>query len=387
MLPRKCVHIYHYWDHPVLGFGHTRLQTWLPLSVTVCINGRHWLERQLQAESIPYHKDGNCFPHIADTGRARELLDEQLRADYPALLDGLLRTACPTAGELFEPQPLQYYWSADETEWATDILFRCQEDLDRIYHSLLRHGLVAADSPAVMRFFGKKLGGRAPKEILSDHRRRYEGVRLKHWVNRNSVKAYNKAGTILRLETTINNTRDFKVFRHPDDDDRRPASWQKMRKGVSDLHRRAQVSQACNERYADHLAATEVSETHRQVAGDICKRVKKKGRRHRALNPWNEEDYRTLQFLAKGEHNINGFRNRDLRAWLYPSASASRDKAEQRRASGRVTRRLQLLRAHGLIKKAPRTTRYVPTGKGRQVTTAILAASDADSKQLMTMAA
>jgi rRNA maturation protein Rpf1 len=34
-----------------------------------------------------------------------------------------------------------------------------------------------------------------------------------HSVGRNSVKAYDKQGTVLRVETTINNTRDFKVFR------------------------------------------------------------------------------------------------------------------------------------------------------------------------------
>ena len=86
--------------------------------------------------------------------------------------------------------------------------------------------------------------GRAPDEVVSDLRRRYEGVRVKHWVNRNSVKAYNKAGNVLRVEMTMNNTRDFKVFRHAADDPSQPQTWQKMRKGVSDLHRRAQRDDA-----------------------------------------------------------------------------------------------------------------------------------------------
>ncbi|MBE7546551.1 MAG: hypothetical protein HS127_11235 [Planctomycetia bacterium] len=34
-------------------------------------------------------------------------------------------------------------------------------------------------------------------------------------MNYNSVKMYNKSGSLLRIETTINNTRDFKVFRVP----------------------------------------------------------------------------------------------------------------------------------------------------------------------------
>lgn len=390
---RRCVFIYHYWNDPVIGFGHTRLQTWLPLSVTLCVNGRHWLERQLLAESIDYLKDGNCFPFIGDPVRAQELLDKQLCTNWPALLNPLLRRNCPVIDNLFGTSPLQYYWSADETEWATDVCFRSVADLERIYPSLLRHALVTAQSPSVLRFFGKrttpngKIPGSAPREILSDHRSRYEGVRIKHWVNGNSVKAYNKAGNLLRLETTINNNRDFKVFRHPDDDESRPASWQKMRKGVSDLHRRAQVSQACNDRYAEHLAAAAVNETLHQVAADVCRPVRRKKRRFRALNPWAPEDYEILRFIAAGEHTVNGFRNRDLRNHLYPETTGNNDTAHRNRLSGRVTRRLAMLRAHGLIKKVPRTTRYVLTAKGQKVSAAILAASAADSQQLMEMAA
>ena len=243
-----------------------------------------------------------------------------------------------------------------------------------------------------MRFFGRKVTdgtvrGRVPNEIISDLRHRYEGVRIKHWVNKNSVKMYNKAGSVLRIETTINNTRDFKVFRHPNDDQSRLASWQKMRKGVSDLHRRAQVSDACNKRYSEHLATASLNETLQQSAANICSRVKKNGRPYRALNPWAIEDYKMLQFISRGENHINGFRNRDLRHWLYPSTTTSNDKCEIRKASGRITHRLRILRAHGLIKKVPRTTRYMLTAKGRKVATAILAASATGTQKLMEMTA
>ena len=393
MAPRKCIFIYQYWNDPVLGFGHTRLQTWLPLGATICLNGRHWLERQLLAQKIAYVKDGNCFPMIADWNRAQELLDRQLQTNWPSLLHGLLRNSCPLIEQVIPELSGEYYWSADETEWATDIGFRNAADLERIYPSLLRHGMVSADSPAVMRFFGKKvteggkIAGRAPGEIVSDYRTRYEGVRLKHWLNGNSVKVYNKAGNLLRMETTINNPRDFKVFRPANDDDSVPPSWQKMRKGVSDLHRRAQVSQACNERYGDHLASAAVSGTLQQLVGDLCAPVKSKGRRFRALNPWAAEDFETLRFIARGENTINGFRNRDLRQWLYQQAAEGAAPDQLRRLSGRVTRRLSLLRAHGLIKKVPRTTRYVLTAKGQQAATAILAASAAETQRLMEMAA
>ncbi|MFM9067006.1 MAG: hypothetical protein ACKOUR_06730, partial [Planctomycetota bacterium] len=58
-----------------------------------------------------------------------------------------------------------------------------------------------------------------------------------------------------------------------------------------------------------------------------------------------------------------------------------------RRQSGQVTRWLTLLRAHRLIKKVPRTHRYMLSEKGRIVVTAILAAKNASTKQLAAIAA
>ena len=384
MAPRKCVWIYQYWNDEQLGFGHTRLQTWLPLSTTICLNGRHWLERQLLTEGIGYVKDGNCFTRIEDYSRAAAFIEQQHRTEWPQLLDGLVARNCPGFNTVLGDYPLEYYWSADETEWATDIVFRSAGELDALFPKLARYGLLTANSPAVMRFLGRYLTGPRSNEVRSHHRTRYEGLRLKHWINNNSLKMYNKAGNVLRTETTINQTREFKVYRHPDDDTDRPASWQKMRKGVSDLHRRAEVSQASNERYLDHLASANIAETLQETAGDICRRIRKDSKSHRALNPWNKEDNQTLQFLARGEHQLNGFVNKQLREALY---GKSKDATHRKKQSGQATRRLRLLRAHGLIRKVPRANRYQLTEKGRKVTAAILAASSADTEQLMDMAA
>jgi hypothetical protein len=49
---RKCLHLYHYQIHPVFGFMHTRIQTWFPFRIYVCINGREWLARQLDQAQL-----------------------------------------------------------------------------------------------------------------------------------------------------------------------------------------------------------------------------------------------------------------------------------------------------------------------------------------------
>jgi hypothetical protein len=195
---------------------------------------------------------------------------------------------------------------------------------------------------------------------------------------------YNKAGNVLRAETTVNQTRDFKVFRRPNDDKRRVMSWQKMRKGVSDMHRRAVVCQAANERYLDHLAAASLAQSLRQTVGDICKRQHRKGKTYRALNPFNQQDFESLQFLSRGEIHLNGFRNSNLRETLYPGI---KDGEQRKRISAKMSRYIRLLRAHGLVRKVPKTHRYQLTLKGARVVNAVLAASSANTEQLMEMAA
>ena len=82
---------------------------------------------------------------------------------------------------------------------------------------------------------------------------------------------------------------------------------------------------------------------------------------------------------------MNGFRNRDLVARLFSSPGHTQE--QRRRISTRVTRRLQLLRAHGIIQKVPPTHRYLLTKKGRQITTALLDSQDLTLAQLKKAAA
>lgn len=62
---RKCVHLYFYYEHQRFGFMHLRLQTWFPFQVNLCLNGRHWLGRQLDQVGIAYQKKGNTFLRVA----------------------------------------------------------------------------------------------------------------------------------------------------------------------------------------------------------------------------------------------------------------------------------------------------------------------------------
>lgn len=389
MLPRKCVFIYYYFDHPQVGFGHVCLQTWAPYSATICLNGRHWLEKQLKTRKVAYLKAGNCFPWIANVALAQQLLDAQLETQWPELLNDLVLRLCPSLPTLCPPVELRYYWSADQTEFATDVMFRSQADIDALFPALVLYGMRVSDCRAVLRYFGKPAGlsrsGRVPNDIQTDCKRRHEGIRIKHWVNGDSIKAYNKQ-SLLRVETTINNARNFKAFRSANDDPTKPCTWQKMRKGVSDLHRRCAVSRKSNERYLDALSAAAVNKTLHEAAQDACNPTSRHGRPVRGLNPWNEQDFKLLTFLAKGEWAINGFRNKNLRAWLDPDAQTLPSEV-RKKLSAKATRLIGILRAHGLVRKVPRENRYVLSETGQTFAHALLIASSTEVKRLTDLAA
>jgi hypothetical protein len=102
----------------------------------------------------------------------------------------------------------------------------------------------------------------------------------------------------------------------------------------------------------------------------------------RALNPLAPLDASLLEAINHGEFLLNGFRNRDLRALLFPDAAEATGK-EAKRQAAKVTRLLGLLRAHGLITKVSKTHRYQVSASGRRTVAALLAARQANAEQLL----
>jgi hypothetical protein len=383
----KCSHYYFYMMHPQFGLLHLRLQTWLPFTIHVCLNGREWLAREMRRRKIGFEQRDNCFVSIENVAAAQNLADQQLRTDWSGLLDGLRRMFHPVHETMFGEEPMDIYWSAEETEWATDVMFRSREALERIYPALVRHAITACGCQDVLRFLGRspKIRQYRTSDIVISSKTRPEGICVKHRLNQNSIKMYDKQQTVLRIETTINDPRDMKVFRPREGHPGETPTWQRLRKGVADLHRRAAVSQAANERYLDALAAVHHDQPLGETVQKLCQSTEWQGRRVRALQPLSPDDNRLLVAVNRGEFSINGFRNRDLRALLFGTVEATA--AELKRQGARTTRQIRMLRAHGLIRKISKTHRYTLTSKGRLAITALLAAQQASPQQLAQLAA
>ena len=383
----KCLHLYHYWLDPRFGFMSARLQSWFPFNIQICINGREWLARQLLGKGQNnFKRVENCFTWLGNPKLAQRLMDDQLSTAWPRALNAIARSLNPCHETIFRSSPMHYYWTAYQTELATDILFRDPQSLSGLYPQLVRYAMDAFKSPDVMRFLAQKTPGNFTGQIVSSFKDRAEGVRVKHWLRGNSIKMYDKAGSVLRVETTIGDPTDFKVLRPRQDDQDGKLQWLPLRKGVADLHRRAQVSQRSNDTYLNALAAVGDPTPCSQLFDSVCRPVTDRARRVRALRLGDPNDIALLEAIARGEFAISGFRNRDIRRLLYPVA-ATDSPLEQRRLAAKLTRQLRILRAHGLIQKVPKTSRYRLTAHGHALTAALFATRNADINQLLSKAA
>ncbi len=392
---RKCLHLYHYYQHPLFGFCYGRVQTWFPFTIQIGLNGREWLTRQLDAASLSYRRHDNCVTWVEDVAAAQALLDAQLRVPWAKQLQEIGSWVHPSQAGLLGKFHSGYYWSLKQSEWASDVLFHKPSELAKRYQPWLRYALADLSSVDVLRFLGRKLSasgevhGKYAAEVLTDLGRRVDGVRIKHRAGGNSIKMYDKAGgRVLRVETTINDPSDFKVYRTKENDAQGEKDWRVLRSGVADVHRRAQVSQSANERYMEGLAAVEQTQPLGELLEPLGRRVTepgKGGRKLRALTPLVGKDAALLEVISRPEFQLNGLRNRDVAATLGGKAAA--DAGERQRRSARVSRQLRLLRAHGLLKKVPKTHRYQVTDRGRILLTALQAARHASTQKLVAQAA
>ena len=185
----------------------------------------------------------------------------------------------------------------------------------------------------------------------------------------NWIKMYDKFGCILRVETVINNPREFKVWRGGVREGQMIKGWFPMAKGVANLHHYARLSGATNLRYLNAPAAVENPMQVQQSLARLAKPLRRKGRSHKGLNPALSPDVRLFAAVVRGKHAIMGFRNADIRAQLFGEL---RDAKRRRHLSAQVSRILKRLHVHGLIAKIPRSRRWRVSVRGQSAMTMAL---------------
>jgi hypothetical protein len=230
--PRKCLHYYLYRIDPEFGWMPVRLQTWAPYEIQVYVN--EWLARQLDAAGIGYRRRDNKIIAVDDFAAVGERF---AHTDGPPVLERQAALVNPLLPAITAAGFSSYWWVIDQCEYASDVLFTDRAALETIQGDLVTAAVTALGATDVLHFLGRKPHPAFAGEVTIDSRRRPEGCRVA--LPPQAIKFYDHAN-VFRVETTINNPREFKVLRSATDD--QEPRWCPMTKGVANFWRYAEVA-------------------------------------------------------------------------------------------------------------------------------------------------
>jgi hypothetical protein len=318
---------------------------------------------------LGFSQQDNAFLALDDPQATQKLADRFVGQNWPKILRRLVRQVNPLMSQGWF-RSLSYYWVVDQAEFSTDVIFTSREALAGLYPRLLDHAAVNFAAKDILRFLGRRLHPRFEGEVLTHCQKdRWPGARIKHSMKNNWLKMYDKFGLILRIETVINNPREFRVRRLRTGSGRQEMAWCPMNKGVSNLYRYREVALAANRRYLEALAVVANPAPAYEQVEQLTQPVVVAGRSYAGFNPASRLDVRLFRAVLDGNHLVHGFRNGDLRAILYQAPEDPSEYRRQRAAVGRLLRRLHV---RGLIAKVPRSRRWQVSREGHRVLGAVV---------------
>lgn len=348
----KCLHYYFYFIDEHLGLCYVRVPTWCPFRLQIYFNGHNWLEASLEKHNINYESIDNLIVSIGDFSKAQQFSD-QLKVDFiHNKLDQFAKLYCPVIKKL----ELSYHWSVMQVEYATDIVFNRQSDLQAIYGQLARTAIHTVKPENISTFLGRKLHVNYQDEMGNNFNTRIEGTRIKHTMGPVSIKMYDKMGIALRIECTVNNLSFFKHYREVEHRDGTCSlKLTSMKKGIYSLSALRELLLSANQRYLEFISSFDDNSAGIKNLNKISKTVIENNRSYKGFNFFSDDDQQLFEAVASGEYNISGFQNKNLRKKLLGKSSSQ------------VSRLIKRLRTHGLLKKIGRTYKYYLTKLGRKV--------------------
>ena len=348
----KCLTYYFYFIDELLGLCYVRVPTWLPFKLQIFFNGHAWLASELTKKNISHQMMDNAFITIDDWNKAQTISDNLSIEKLHKKLNAFAEKYCPVH-KVFKQQ---YHWSIMQCEYATDIVFKKQEDLKPLYEQLIAKAIHSVKPENIITFFGKKMHGKYEGEIGNNYHVRIEGSRIKHSMGKASIKMYDKFAHILRIETTVNDVTFFKHYReviHRDG-----SSTQKeasMKKNIYSLKPLREIVSASNNRYLEFISAIDDDTIGHKKLEKATETKKVEERNYKGLNFFSKADKKIVLALARGEFNIYGFRCKNLAKHLLNYSS------------DQLSRLLKRLRVHGLVKKIGKSYKYYLTSFGKEI--------------------
>lgn len=320
-----------------------KFSSYFPYNARLCINGHEYLKRQLDKEGIAYEALDNGIRSCADPKRMQEIADELT----PEMIADLLHKR-----QVFLPAPFTKEDTEAGYQYAVSILqaeFSLTQVLDSpqagrlFFEEVIRENLDLGRPDQVQLIFDKRITKATPSKFRT--RVVNEGVIPSLHVDykRSRIKQYHKESAALRTETTINNTRDFRIG-----------------KNLLNLPALRTVGFAANRRLLEIEQLSHDPFLGEEKFQQLQRPVTVGNQRTSALRFGDASVQAVMQAVVMFVFQTNGFASRDLKPRLAVLLGVGAESLSQ----CQMTYQLRRLRMHGIIARIPKSNRYRLTENG-----------------------
>jgi hypothetical protein len=318
--------------------------SYFPYNAKLCINGHEYAKRQLERQGIEYQALDNGVLSCEDPATLQSICDGLSAEKIDALLRKWLRRVPHPFTAKDRAKGIRYDLSILQAEFSlTQVLD--QPVTGRIFfEEVIRENLDIGRPDQVQLIFDRRIQRKGSHPTPGRFRTRvitegvYPSLHVDYKATR--IKQYHKEGRALRTETTINNTRDFKIGKRLHNLPALREVGFKANRRLLDVQR---ISHDCSIGERGFQAIQRPRIVHNQRAS--------------ALRFGQDRVHALLHALVLFPLLPNGFSNSDLRERLEPLLGRGI-------TPGAVTYDLRRLRLHDLIRRIPRTHRYEVTPRG-----------------------
>jgi len=329
---------YIYIDDEKLGLCYLKISSYIPFVSEFYFNGHNYLKKQFNLADKKYTMKDNSFTKVEDL----EMLNNLVKSLQPSIALGRISHWMDIFFKFDQGQKstrsklLKHNWFTYQTEISTNLIFKSAKFAKAYFDRILsKHHTIGLPDKLTEIF---SLSRQKNNSKQAQNKFKTKAV-IKHWLEGNSIKCYNKSGCLLRVETTINK---------PD------LPGLKLKKPAINLMAYFWYGLGSNSRYIETISDIDISildeDVYRKYQDPITNR---KGVKISAPDLRKEHQVEFLEVLLSSSNRALGFRNKDLKQVLGKNWKTAK-----------IAYELRKLRERGAVKKLQSSHYYQLTKEG-----------------------
>ena len=329
---------YIYINDEKLGLCYLKISSYIPFVSEFYFNGHNYLKKQFDLADKKYTMKDNSFTKVEDL----EMLNNLVTSFQPSIALGRISHWMDIFFKFDQGQKstcsklLKHNWFTYQTEISTNLIFKSAKFAKAYFDRILsKHHTIGLPDKLTEIF---SLSRQKNNSKTTQNKFKTQAV-IKHWLEGNSIKCYNKSGCLLRVETTINK---------PD------LPGLKLKKPAINLMAYYWYGLGSNSRYIETISDIDISildeDVYRKYQDPITNR---KGVKIAAPDLRKEHQVEFLEVLLSSSNRSLGFRNKDLKQILGKNWKTAK-----------IAYELRKLRERGAVEKLQSSHYYRLTKEG-----------------------